>query len=218
MQLSLTTIAALLSASAVHALPSNRTVPPPAVSDDLSETIGDIGSVGGEAIGGVLGGIPELIGGIIDAKNRKKAWRTEQERKKAEEEEKKQLEALADRRKVAEDKLSHAVDLEAEAEVEVKQAEADHAAAVKVVDELRQAVAEIDELAAKVGIPEDQLELINPDEHPEEPEESDGHKKKHGHSKKKHHHKDNCQYHYSPATLPRSLSFGTFQNVSLEGQ
>lgn len=178
MRVSLTTLAVLPSATAVHALPAGPPAPPPIIPDDLSGDIENAADAGGLIINDITQSIPKITADIQASKERKKAWRNEQERLKAEEDEKRLREALDARRKTAEDELEHAEGLRAQAEGRARQAIKDLGAAMKLADGLREAVAKIDEQLATIGIPDEDKYLVDPDEYekpapppPEQPEE-----------------------------------------------
>lgn len=148
MKLSLSTLAVLLSAAAVHALPAlpaGPPTPPPAISDDMKDGLESAGDGAGLIVNSIVQGIPNLIGGIKDAQERKKAWHSEQERKKAEEDEEALREALEDRRRIAVDKLEHAEDLQDKAEACAGRAQRDHEAAIESTNRAREELARLAE-------------------------------------------------------------------------
>lgn len=84
MKVSFTTLAVLLSATAVHALPAAPPAPRSTIRGDLKDGIETAAKSGIVAIGGILQALPKIIKGAKEAKARKKAWREEQEREEAE--------------------------------------------------------------------------------------------------------------------------------------
>lgn len=96
MKVSFTTLAVLLSATAVHALPTGslEPVPPSTVPGDLKEGIETLAKSGLAAVAGIIQAIPKLIKGTKEAKANKKAWREEQEREEADEADESEPEAV----------------------------------------------------------------------------------------------------------------------------
>lgn len=217
MKISLTSLPLLLSAAAVHALPADPPVatPPPTLSDDVKESLENAGSAAGQAVAGIISGIPNLIGQLKDAKAKKQAWHDEQEHKAACEKEEELRAALEARRKIAVDRLLHAERVQRDAEadasnlelerstalqqvhdlnqeialfaerqkaaeaerqgtneavdstrLELIQAERDFDAAVDEADKLREAIAQIDETIATIGLDDEDKNEVNPDKYP----------------------------------------------------
>ncbi|KAL1873019.1 hypothetical protein Daus18300_004160 [Diaporthe australafricana] len=146
MQLSKAYLAVLLSSTAVYALPSMRDP----VGDDVEKGVNKIADGIGDTIGDITGGIGDIIKAIKGNKGPSKK-----------EEEEKLRAALEERRRIAQGQLRHT-------EAEQAEAKKEFDAAALAADKSRAELAKIDELIAKVGIPEDDLQLLDPD-HPEEP-------------------------------------------------
>ncbi|KAH8746949.1 hypothetical protein F5883DRAFT_700102 [Diaporthe sp. PMI_573] len=129
MKISMTTLAVLLSASAVQALPADPPTPPPTVSDGVKDSLEDFGGAAGTLVGGIISGIPKLIGELKNAKEQQMAWKNEQERKQA------------DRARRGARSSGRTRSLYA---------------AVKEANELREAINQIDKAAAVIELPEEE--------------------------------------------------------------
>lgn len=60
MKISLTTLAVLLSAAAVHGLPVGPPVPPPTISDEMSDNLSNAGDAASLMISGLTRELPSL--------------------------------------------------------------------------------------------------------------------------------------------------------------